>query len=77
MLSCEFPCCGINKGLHLFCSIQLRYGFIWSAMVGRAIGSPMEMELLDNERIIQVSGAVVLQLYDFWQEFEFDVCKIY
>lgn len=67
-----FPCRGNNKGLHLLCSIQLRYGFIWSKRVGRAVGSPMEMELLDNERIIQVSGvsgAVVLQLYDFWQKF--------
>lgn len=36
--------------------IQLRYGFIWSKVVGRIIGSPIEMELLDDERIIQVSG---------------------
>lgn len=44
-------------------------------MVGRTIGSPIEMELFANERIIQVSGvggAAVLQLYDSWQEFDFE-----
>lgn len=64
-----FPCRGINEGpyLNLLCSIQLRYGFIWSTMVGRTVGSPIEMELSGDERIIQVSGVcgtVVLQLYD-------------
>lgn len=49
------------------CSIQLRYGFLWSTMVGRAVGSPMEMELLEDERIIQVSGASVWRLFYFWQ----------
>lgn len=42
-------------------------------MVGRTVGSLIEMDLLEDERIIQVSdvsGAVVLQLYDFWQEFD-------
>ncbi|XP_075868934.1 zymogen granule membrane protein 16-like [Nelusetta ayraudi] len=36
--------------------IQLRYGYIWSTRVGRTVGSPIEMDLLDDERIIQVSG---------------------
>lgn len=38
------------------CSIQLRYGYIWSTRVGGTVGSPIEMELFDDEHIIQVSG---------------------
>lgn len=39
------------------CSIQLRYGFIWSKVIGNTRGRSMvEMELFDNERLTQVSG---------------------
>lgn len=39
------------------CSIQLRYGFIWSKVVGNIHGRTMvEMELFDDERLTQVSG---------------------
>ncbi|XP_075868936.1 zymogen granule membrane protein 16-like [Nelusetta ayraudi] len=36
--------------------IQLRFGYIWSKVAGRASGTMHEMELFDNERIVQVSG---------------------
>lgn len=39
----------------LSCSIQLRFGYIWSTVAGKALGEMTEMQLFDNERIIQVS----------------------
>ncbi|XP_075868935.1 zymogen granule membrane protein 16-like [Nelusetta ayraudi] len=37
--------------------IQLRYGYIWSKVVGNTHGPSMvEMELFDNERLTQISG---------------------
>lgn len=39
------------------CSIQLRYGYIWSKVVGNIHGRSMvEMELFDDERFTQVSA---------------------
>ncbi|KAM7373423.1 hypothetical protein PAMP_008274 [Pampus punctatissimus] len=35
---------------------QLRYGFIWSPVVGFQYSTPQEMELFENEAIIQISG---------------------
>ncbi|KAG7225430.1 hypothetical protein INR49_027424, partial [Caranx melampygus] len=37
-------------------SIQFRYGFIWSPVVGYRYGQPQEMEMFDGEAIIQISG---------------------
>nr|XP_046256711.1 zymogen granule membrane protein 16-like [Scatophagus argus] len=36
--------------------IQLRYEYIWSALVGRQYATVHEMELYPNEAIVQVSG---------------------
>ncbi|XP_069549219.1 zymogen granule membrane protein 16-like [Brachyistius frenatus] len=36
--------------------IQLRYDYIWSPMVGRAVGNSHELELFDGEVIVQISG---------------------
>lgn len=39
------------------CSIQLRYGYIWSKVIGYTHGRNLvEMELFDDERLTQVSG---------------------
>lgn len=40
------------------CSIQLRYGYIWSALVGRRVGTVQELELYDDEVIIEVGGFI-------------------
>ncbi|XP_023266213.1 zymogen granule membrane protein 16-like [Seriola lalandi dorsalis] len=36
--------------------IQLRYEFIWSKKIGRAVGNPQELNLFDGEVIVQISG---------------------
>lgn len=38
------------------CSIQLRFGYIWSSVAGKTHGAMTEIELFDDERITQVSG---------------------
>ncbi|MEQ2216689.1 hypothetical protein XENOCAPTIV_020523, partial [Xenoophorus captivus] len=35
---------------------QIRYGVLWSPVVGYVSGEPNEIELFEGERIIQVSG---------------------
>ncbi|XP_023998505.1 zymogen granule membrane protein 16-like isoform X2 [Salvelinus sp. IW2-2015] len=35
---------------------QLRYDYTWSSVFGREVGEKQEMELLDDEAIVQVSG---------------------
>lgn len=42
--------------LCLACSIQLRFGYIWSKVAGRATGTRHEIELYPDERIIQVGA---------------------
>lgn len=41
---------------NLSCSIQLRFGYIWSKVVGRTRGMMHQMELFVDEHIIQVCG---------------------
>ncbi|XP_068996225.1 zymogen granule membrane protein 16-like [Embiotoca jacksoni] len=36
--------------------IQLRYDYIWSHILGRAVGNSQELELFDGEAIVQISG---------------------
>ncbi|RVE67195.1 hypothetical protein OJAV_G00114610 [Oryzias javanicus] len=36
--------------------IQFRYGYVWSEIAGYLSGSPVEMELLDGEAVVQISG---------------------
>ncbi|XP_061597722.1 zymogen granule membrane protein 16-like [Cololabis saira] len=36
--------------------IQFRYGMVWSSVAGIVSGEPKEIELLDDEKIIQISG---------------------
>ena len=40
----------------LFFSIQLRYGFTWSPVVGYIGNDVHEIELFDDEFIVQISG---------------------
>ncbi|KAM4725183.1 zymogen granule membrane protein 16-like [Anableps anableps] len=35
---------------------QLRYGVVWTPVIGYVSGEPHELELFENERIIQISG---------------------
>lgn len=42
----------------LSCSLQVRYGYIWSALVGRRVGSAQELDLYENEAIVQVGGFI-------------------
>uniref|UniRef100_A0A673AAI0 Jacalin-type lectin domain-containing protein n=1 Tax=Sphaeramia orbicularis TaxID=375764 RepID=A0A673AAI0_9TELE len=36
--------------------IQIRHGFIWSRVAGYSSGTPLEIELREDEAIIQISG---------------------
>ncbi|XP_012725907.2 zymogen granule membrane protein 16 [Fundulus heteroclitus] len=42
-------------GNHIY-GIQIRYGSVWSQIAGYTYGSPIEFELFEDEKIIQVSG---------------------
>ncbi|XP_057684406.1 zymogen granule membrane protein 16-like [Corythoichthys intestinalis] len=43
--------------------IQLRYGYSWSDIVGRARGAVQEMLLFENEAIVQLSGKHINWVY--------------
>lgn len=40
---------------HVCFSIQLQFGGIWTKLVGRKLGTALELDLADDEHIIQVS----------------------
>ncbi|XP_038133015.1 zymogen granule membrane protein 16-like [Cyprinodon tularosa] len=42
-------------GNHIY-GIQVRYGSIWSEVAGYTYSNPIEFELFNDERIIQISG---------------------
>lgn len=41
-------------------SIQLRFGAIWSSLIGRKLGTAQQLELEDDEHIVQVSEKEIL-----------------
>ncbi|XP_071781570.1 zymogen granule membrane protein 16-like [Centroberyx gerrardi] len=43
--------------------IQLRYGYIWSELLGRQHGEELQIDLHDGEAIIQISGKYYVANY--------------
>lgn len=58
--------CFLNVLTH-FLSLQLRFEGIWSSLIGRAVGQPLELILRKNEHFTQVSKKEISRSFvQYW-----------